>query len=110
VPSTPQLFHLSASQAASKLGVCETKFKRICRDFKIPRWPQRKVAALNSFLEHLRSLQSQETDEWYAKIFAKAIDDLEAVRCPAAQACCLRHPGRRSAARHAPLPPPPPPG
>ena len=88
-PRTPQLFHLSASQAARKLGICETKFKRLCRDFKVPRWPQRKVTALNTFLEHLRSLESEEPDERYARIFAKAVDDLEAVRCAAAQGFCL---------------------
>jgi hypothetical protein len=47
------LFHLPISEAAMKLGICTTVIKKICRGYGIPRWPQRKVTALQKRIESL---------------------------------------------------------
>lgn len=42
-----QYYHLPIAEAASKLGVGETVFKKLCRDLAIPRWPSRKLQSID---------------------------------------------------------------
>lgn len=38
-----QHFHLPLHTAAQKFGICTTAFKKLCRRFKIAKWPHRQV-------------------------------------------------------------------
>lgn len=44
------MFHLNSKDAANALGCAHSKLKRLCRHFRISRWPHRKLSSL----EHLR--------------------------------------------------------
>lgn len=47
------LYHLPTQEAAKKLEVCPTIFKRICRKQGLKRWPYRKIHSINSLIESL---------------------------------------------------------
>lgn len=53
---SPQVFHLNSKEAAAALGCAHSKLKRLCRHFRISRWPHRKLASL----EHLKETVEQE--------------------------------------------------
>mmetsp|Transcript_15913 Transcript_15913/g.27106 ORF Transcript_15913/g.27106 Transcript_15913/m.27106 type:complete len:229 (-) Transcript_15913:78-764(-) len=48
-------FHLPISTAASKLGVCPTLLKNICREIGIHRWPHRQIQSLTNMTEKLEA-------------------------------------------------------
>ena len=54
-----KLFHLPLAKAAKIKGVCETVFKRLCRENGIPRWPHRTVRSIERKLGDLGQVRAQ---------------------------------------------------
>mgnify|MGYP000908505984 CR=1 FL=1 len=44
------LFNLPINDAASSLGICATKLKKICRFYNIKRWPYRKFKTIDELI------------------------------------------------------------
>jgi len=47
-------FHLPLTDASIQLGVCTTVLKRVCRQYKIKRWPYRKIRSIDHTVEALK--------------------------------------------------------
>jgi len=52
-------FHLPLTDASMKLGVCTTVLKRVCRQYKIKRWPFRKIRSIDHTVEALKGFGVQ---------------------------------------------------
>lgn len=44
-------FHLPLCEAATRIGICATILKKICRTFGIKRWPHRKIRSINNSIQ-----------------------------------------------------------
>jgi hypothetical protein len=51
-----QCFHLPITQASKTLKIGVSKLKKKCREYGIPRWPQRKIKSLDSLIHELEVL------------------------------------------------------
>ena len=65
-------FRLSLAEAASRLGVCASTLKRVCRRKGIPAWPQRKLVKLSRAVdqESLHSFMRTRTVAPLARVHA----------------------------------------
>ncbi|KAK9827349.1 hypothetical protein WJX81_008570 [Elliptochloris bilobata] len=52
-------FHLPINAAGSRLGICPTVLKKICRKHGLSRWPHRKLRSIDRLLEKLRASVDQ---------------------------------------------------
>ncbi|KAJ1492060.1 RWP-RK domain-containing protein [Baffinella frigidus] len=50
-----QHFHLPLHTAAQKFGICTTAFKKLCRRFKIAKWPHRQLRGLDKKIAALKA-------------------------------------------------------
>ena len=52
-----EVFELPLEEAAQKLNISTSSLKRLCREYKIPKWPFRKVSALQTKIYKFSDLQ-----------------------------------------------------
>eukprot|EP01095_Lingulamoeba_sp_RSL-Kostka_P001278 TRINITY_DN1182_c0_g1_i1.p1 TRINITY_DN1182_c0_g1~~TRINITY_DN1182_c0_g1_i1.p1 ORF type:complete len:184 (+),score=40.50 TRINITY_DN1182_c0_g1_i1:1156-1707(+) len=50
-------FHKPIYEVSEELNICSTRFKKICRDNNVQRWPFRKVQSLDKMITDLKTLQ-----------------------------------------------------
>ncbi|MCO5563150.1 hypothetical protein L7F22_016787 [Adiantum nelumboides] len=55
-----QYFSMPINQAAKKLNVGLTVLKKRCREFKIPRWPHRKMKSINCLIDNIKDLAEEQ--------------------------------------------------
>lgn len=48
-------FRRSFPEAASRLGICQTSLKKLCRKYGISRWPQRKLKGIDKKIASLKT-------------------------------------------------------
>eukprot|EP00798_Chlamydomonas_sp_ICE-L_P005220 gene5220-18448_t len=56
------VYHLPMKKADERLNLGSTRMKDLCRDFKIERWPYRKLSSLDSLMRDVDA--EMEGDEW----------------------------------------------
>lgn len=58
-----EYFHLPINEVSTRLGVCATVLKKICRKNGIPRWPHRKIKSLERMIKVLEMTVTSSPEE-----------------------------------------------
>jgi len=56
-------FHLPINEVAKRLGICTTVLKKVCRRNGIPRWPHRKLKALDKMIQNAHASMEKRPEE-----------------------------------------------
>ena len=73
-------FHLPMSVATQKLQIGSTALKKICRKYGIPRWPYRRIKAIEKLIQQLEETGALESSHLEGKAIRDKLQDLHKER------------------------------